>query len=307
MLKKFVKKLSVVAIIFCLFVSYIPKVQAYTIDPIDGKIECTATVDDEFADDRVLIVLNEESSYSLKDYTAADFSELGCTKVEDLTYNATKAVRDELAAKANGNILKPEDENPFVNTENYKRVLSLDLNKKSKENVLHTANRLLARNDVYYAGPDYVLTAQSTIPDDPFYPSEWAMPDIGLPQCWDFTTGSPEVIVGVLDTGIDSSHADLSGAIAYNLCRDFTTGSEAVVSSPVDPQGHGTHVAGIIGATGNNKKCVCGVCWNVKLASLRVFTTDGHGYSSYVAQAIQFAQTSNIRLLNLSGGWKNII
>lgn len=120
---------------------------------------------------------------------------------------------------------------------------------------------------------------------------------------WDFSTGSNEVIVGVMDTGIDGTHPDLQDSILNNLCRDFTSGEAVEVSIPLDPNGHGTHVAGIIGAIGNNNVGVTGTNWNVGLVSLRVFDEFGNGYSSYVAEAIEYAERNNIPILNLSAIW----
>lgn len=75
------------------------------------------------------------------------------------------------------------------------------------------------------------------------------------------------------------------------------------VSTPTDPNGHGTHVAGIIGACGNNNKGVTGTCWNVKLASLRVINKGGYGYISYFMQALDFANRNNIKIVNCSLRW----
>lgn len=142
----------------------------------------------------------------------------------------------------------------------------------------------------------------STTPNDSQYAIQWAIPTIQLPEAWDITRGSSSVVVGVSDTSISGTHPDLKNRIVTNLCRDFTSGSE-VAATPIDPNGHGTAVAGIIGAQGNNTEGCCGVCWNVGLASLRVFDGNASGYSSYVAAAINFAEQQGIQLLNFCGSW----
>lgn len=124
-----------------------------------------------------------------------------------------------------------------------------------------------------------------------------------MPNAWDITTGAAQVVVGVIDTGISGTHEDLANRINSNLCRDFSSGTEVAVGTPVDPKGHGTHVAGIIGAEGDNGIGISGVCWNVTLASLRVFDEKGSGYASNVALAIDYAITQNIPILNLSARW----
>lgn len=127
---------------------------------------------------------------------------------------------------------------------------------------------------------------------------------INLPQAWDYTTGSADVLVGVLDSGIDGTHPELSGMLVRNLCRDFTGGSQVVVTSPEDPCGHGTHVAGIIAAAGNNECGITGTAWNVGLVSLRVFDDNGRGTVAAVVSAINYAESVDIPILNFSGGWE---
>ncbi len=126
-------------------------------------------------------------------------------------------------------------------------------------------------------------------------------------MAWDITTGSSSVTVGVLDTGIDGSHPDLVNRINTSLCRDFTGVDEnGTAVTPTDESGHGTQVAGLIGAQGNNSIGVSGVCWNVRLVSLQVFARINNkdiGFSSFVANAIQYAEEKGIDILNFSGSW----
>lgn len=158
------------------------------------------------------------------------------------------------------------------------------------------------RDDVLYAGPDYaisVCTDQTTI--DTYANQQWALDSIQLTDAWDVTTGSSAVIVGVIDSGIDVTHPELDeGIVNVELSCDFLGGNKVTgVSS--DTYGHGTHVAGIIAAQCNNSAGIMGACRNVTLVSLRVFYEDGTGYSSYVYNAIQYAETLNIPILNFSG------
>ena len=106
-----------------------------------------------------------------------------------------------------------------------------------------------------------------------------------------------------MDTGIDANHPDLEDNVEVEISADFT-GEMTIFGCDDDPNGHGTHVAGIVGAVGNNSVGVAGTCWTVSLASLRVFDENGRGYSSYVARAIEYAEAMNIPILNLSGSWK---
>lgn len=106
----------------------------------------------------------------------------------------------------------------------------------------------------------------------------------------------------MLDSGILATHPALADRIDQTLCRDFTTGDSTGMVSPYglqDPHGHGTHVAGIIGANGTS---VTGACWGVALVSLRVFDASNSGSAFNVKLAIDFASKSGIPILNYSGG-----
>ena len=107
-------------------------------------------------------------------------------------------------------------------------------------------------------------------PNDPYYPQLWGMVNIGMPQVWDYETGSNAVYVAVLDSGIDYYHQDLAANITKdtynNYGRRFENGTWSY--DPMDVNSHGTHVAGTIGAVGNNNIGVTGVNWNVKMLAV---------------------------------------
>ena len=144
----------------------------------------------------------------------------------------------------------------------------------------------------------------------------WNMQRIRAPEAWAVTTGNNNIYVAVLDSGIDVNHADLRPNIDMNLSRNFVnpTGS----SVPVEDQdyddksktGHGTHIAGIIAAVGNNSNGVVGVCRNTKLIALRVMNADNWAYHSKIVAAINYIVKLlddpglKIAALNLStAGW----
>ena len=237
----------------------------------ENKIYSKATINDEFADDRVLVVLNEE--YKNKNYSKNDFESIDCVNLIEYDFDCSNDI------------------------------LRIDLSEKSKSNVLSVSEELLNRDDVLYAGPDFKMSLYSTESNDTFSSSQWSLDSIGLQDSWDFSTGTSEVLVGIADSGIDGTHPDLSGSIVRTLCRDFTSGTEVSTPNPTDPLGHGTHVAGIIGAIGNNNVGVTGANWNVGLVSLRVFDEYGYGYSSNLIKAISYADQNDISILNFSGGW----
>jgi thermitase len=149
--------------------------------------------------------------------------------------------------------------------------------------------------NVVFAEPDYVVTAQMT-PNDPYYPDQWGMPVVNAPEAWDMTTGSSDVTVAVLDTGIDATHPDLAGRVVPGY--DFVN-RDADAS---DDHGHGTQVAGIVGANGNNATGVAGVNWGTKLMPVKVLNSSGSGYSSVIAEGITYAADQNAEVINMSLG-----
>lgn len=157
--------------------------------------------------------------------------------------------------------------------------------------------------DVLYVEPNQRLTLEA-VPDDPEFAQDnlWGLnyahppfddPDIDAPEAWDITTGSPNVVVAVIDTGIDYNHEDLAANIFTNVAdcdadgvdddgngwADDCHGIDPYDgdSDPMDEDFHGTHVAGTIGAVGGNGIGVVGVNWRVKLMPCKVFDAEGNG------------------------------
>lgn len=192
---------------------------------------------------------------------------------------------------------------------------------------------------VEYAEPNYIKHASVTTPNDPLFGQQWALADIKAPQAWDITRGNSGVIVAVLDTGVDFTHPDLAQNIwtnpgescsdgidhdgngFINDCRgwDFTTCAKFSAttgicttpkspgSNPMDNNGHGTHVSGIIGAVGNNATGVAGVQWSGQLMPLKFLNADGDGTVGDEIAAIDYAVSmknrgANIKVMNASFG-----
>jgi subtilisin family serine protease len=163
------------------------------------------------------------------------------------------------------------------------------------------------RADVLYAEPDYPA-AIATEPNDPRWSEQWDMVKIAAPAAWSAQTNSADVVVAVVDTGINFSHPDLQANIwtdPLNGTHGFTCLNGTVAPGGLDDNGHGTHVAGTIGAIGDNGLGVAGINWSVQLLALKVFNASGSGNISDVIACVDKMvelrqQGINIRVSNHS-------
>ncbi len=259
-----------------------------------------------FADDRVIVVLDNETSLKFNDYNANDFSHIGCKQVNDLSSYIGNAI-EAAVQNITQHILCGDaiQEHNITDFDQYNQILCLELETPSKENVISAISKLQKMDGVLSACPDYEIEATKTAYDPEYQNSNlnkvyWEVTSIE--QAWNITTGSNTVRVGVLDSGINGSHPDLSGNINSNLSRDF---SNSETGPLFDSIGHGTSVAGIIGAVGDNEIGVCGVCWEVELVSLKINNDEGEGNLYNIIDAINYAYHYNFDILNMSFILKN--
>ena len=150
-----------------------------------------------------------------------------------------------------------------------------------------------------------VLWAQETeprhallTPDDPYYPEQWALPEIGLPAAWDLTTGSSKIIVAVLDTGLDSQLPDFAGRIVspYSVLTNSSAPSDWA-----DDLGHGTGTAGVAVAAGNNGTGMVGAAWGVSIMPVKV-SEDGATDDVTMAAGVVYAVDHGANVINVSFG-----
>lgn len=158
---------------------------------------------------------------------------------------------------------------------------------------------------VNYIEFDYpVYLAQTRTPNDEFYSLQWHYPAMYLQEAWYYETGSRNVRVAVIDSGI-IPHPDLfpstanPGNINWSLARSFVDDTPYDIASHEDQPSHGTHIAGIIGALTNNQEGVAAVSWRVDLLPLKALEGTA-GYTSNIADAIHYAANRRSHIINLS-------
>ena len=180
-------------------------------------------------------------------------------------------------------------------------VILVYLKDKDKLTVINAIEKLMTNPYVVYAEPDYLFNTH-VIPNDQYFEYLWGAKKIRSPLAWNYTTGSNSVVVGVTDSGIDHNHPDMSDNMWVSPNRRYINGWNFTNNSnnSMDMTGHGTHVAGTIGAVGNNYIGITGICWNVKIAALRI----GCIFMNLAAAiaAIDFSNTNTIPILNNSWG-----
>ncbi len=191
-----------------------------------------------------------------------------------------------------------------------------------KWETMRAIKRLRREADVEYAEPNYIRHS-TLVPLDQLYPLQWHYPMINLPQAWDITTGSSNVTVAVIDTGVLSAHPDLQGQLVpgFDFISDTLNANDGdgIDSDPFDPGDsgvggssyHGTHVAGTVAAATNNTDGVSGSSWATRIMPLRVLGLNG-GTTYDIRQAVRYAAglsndsgttlTQPVDIINLSLG-----
>ena len=191
---------------------------------------------------------------------------------------------------------------------------------------------LKSHQAIEYVEPDYQVSIART-PDDPRFDELWGLnndgqtggtadADIDAVEAWDISTGSRDVVVGVIDTGIDYSHSDLASNMWVNSSEipgdgidndgngfiDDVHGINAITDSgdPMDDEGHGTHVSGTIGASGGNGIGVVGVNHEVSLVGCKFLDAAGNGSTSDAIKCIDYMvglKNSGVNLRVLNNSW----
>lgn len=286
----------------------------------EQKIICKATIEEEFEDDSVIVVLKKNANPDFNTLTKEDFSEVSVNKVESLTkqleplIKSVRQISDAEVMTARTQNTESSIKDLAVSSgrsvdelvkleENFNQIIKIDLKSAGKQNVLDSVKELEKREDVLSVQPNYIYRmCDSPVTNDTHVSSQWAIGAMQLNEAWNITKGDPELLVGIMDSGIYREHEDLDDNINNELSRDYAQDYDRI--SP-----HGTKVAGVIGAEGNNSQGVAGVCWYADLVDLQVFhntdqmsTEEFYSSTGNLVSAITHAEIMGIRILNFSGG-----
>lgn len=234
--------------------------------------------DFDFSDSSVLVTMNKDVGGVNKIHKKNFFGDIAIKEITDLTYRENGA---------------------NVDLNSFSQTLKLELKYNDKNYVLEVVEKISKLKGVESVAPNYIGEFCATA-NDSSYNNQWGLNGtngINVEPAWDITTGSKKVRVGVIDTGI-TQHTDLNA--------NLTIGRGFLNDSTEDKHGHGTHIAGIIGAVGDNNLGISGVCKNIELVPLKISNFRYNWYESEIIKAINYADdlwgTANqIDLLNFSG------
>ncbi len=261
--------------------TYSEELQENEVDPADEGLlynPHTPTLEDEFAEDKIRVIIKHRYSVVNADITLENLNDFikmpedGSVDRELLNFTA---VEDK-------SLRKLENDSGLINFEKFHQSLVVTLKNSNKQKVLAAADELLKCEGVIATEPDYIYTLSAQfIPNDTKYSggvnSQWHPYKIGLEKAWDSATGN-SVRVGIVEKGY-TQHEDLSNNFVKKISGDSETEAN-----------HGTNVAGALCADGNNAKGICGTAYKSKLY---VFTND-------ITAAVQYANNNDIKIINVS-------
>ena len=246
---------------------------------------------------------------------------------------AVEYVDGEIIVKFKQTVETVSDKKAVVSSmggNSFKKMKNMDyvtIKLSSSDDVQDAVTRYSNSPDIETAQPNYIYRI-STAPNDTYYPYLWGLNNTGqtipsslagetatsnpgtssadtnMELVWNKITDCHTTVVAILDTGVNYNHRDLNsnmwdGGVAYPYHGyDFANSD----NDPMDDNGHGTHLAGIIGAEGNNNQDGTGVCWTANIMAIKALSDDGSGSTLQIAQGIDFAINNGAKVINMSFG-----
>lgn len=252
----------------------------------------------------------------VSEWTATVADHLMVRTREDLTPADIAALAEEIGLSVRKHMYTP-------------RTYLLAIPRVGLDSLPQTLARIAHHPDLVVAEADSIVYAMQTLPNDTDFGNLWGLNntgqsggtadiDIDAPEMWDLTTGNSNTIVGVIDTGIDYEHPDLTANLWINpgetagdgIDNDFNGLVDDIHgwdfanddNDPMDGDGHGTHCSGTIGGVGNNGAGVAGVNWVVRLMALKFLSDDGFGSTSDATDAVTYGTAMGVDLTSNSWG-----
>ena len=272
----------------------------------ERNVEYVITEDGDYEEGSIIIVLKSESSKfrGVSNNLIKKLSSIGVKSIEDLSELPTQYVNEDGTINYSA---APYLAEHYANS-SFKQILYVTLQEKSQKSVIDAIAKVEKFPEVEYVGPNWAQDAGDFVPNDTFYPDQWSLRTSGginVETAWDITRSVDTVRVGIIDSGI-ATHNDLNAHVQTGY--DFYN-RNTITNDPLG--GHGTHVAGIVGAIGNNSLGISGVAPNITLVPLQTaHDTSGGGshYTNERLEAIKFAtglwedENQRISILNHSIG-----
>lgn len=271
---------------------------------IENNITQHITEDDKFEEGSIIVVLNSESSRfrGVSDNIIKKLTGIGGKSIDDLSEIPKQYVNGDgsINCSAAPSLAAYYENSPF------KQILYVKLQETTKKSVIDAIAKVEKFSEVEYVGPNWIQETGDFVPNDTYYSDQWALntsKGIDVEAAWDISRGVNTVRVGIIDSGI-ATHNDLDAHVqtGYDYYNKNTVTND-------DGGGHGTHVAGIIGAIGNNSLGISGVAPNITLVPLQTaYNTSGSGlhYTNERLEAIKEAiklwedESQRISILNHS-------
>ena len=239
--------------------------------------------ENDFSYESVLVVLKRSYGSLNKEWNTDDFPVSNITSIDDLTYMP----------------MTEDEQIEYLEQVDFHQILKFNLEEQTPECVLTAIEELEKCDSVLSVGPDFYYEECSTIPNDQNnYSSYYGFSNTKFFDAWDIETGSSNVKVGIIDSGI-ANIPDLSGNVNYSLGYDVFNNNTLTSD---DTHGHGTMVASVVGAIGNNSTGSCGACWNVTLVPLQTHGATTSTLGNYLISALSHAQFLNLPIVNISQG-----
>lgn len=299
-MKKGLLFIFLILIYYSVFVS-VTNVNAY--ENSNEKIYCNVSINENFVDNEIIILLNNEESLKMKDYNESFLNNIDYIDIEDLTYGYNSDIINDKNNLSESDFIKKYS--------NFQRILKIKLKEHSKENVLEKIKIIEQRNEIVCANPNMITyeTFEGTTSNSTNDSGNWWYDNINAGDALEYIYdnnlfGNNYINVAVIDSGVDSSHKCLEGKINTTLSKTFLNGEteEAInnLYSPLnDNYGHGTFIAGLIAGKSIEDSELRGISITCRIVSLRVMRENEKTTSDCVS-AINYADMNDIPIINFS-------